>query len=113
MDKKEISLHHAENLLKPAEYNHSVNEVNADLIGRMFETEMLSDWLCVSEQAHTDRKDKVDEIIESWIPEFEKNQLLINAITDYGNDMRGLGFREGVNIALNFIIQGMRFPTLN
>lgn len=113
MDKKEISLHHAENLLKPAEYNHSVNEINADLIGRMFETEMLSDWLYASEEAHTDRKDKIDEIIESWIPEFEKNQLLINAITDYGNDMRGLGFREGVNIALNFIIQGMRFPTLN
>ena len=89
------------------------HEVNADIIGKMYDCEeLLGAWHFASEKRQSTGAERINMILQSWIDDPAKAELLEMEINRYGCREHKEGFREGFNLALNIIIQGMRFPSL-
>lgn len=95
-------------------YSHrlGVNEVNADMVGLIYTSGILDDWKTAG-ATERGEGDYLEKMIDAWIEDEEKAAALSDTVSQYASAERTRGFREGFNIALNIIIQGMRFPTRN
>lgn len=94
-------------------YDRDIDEINADIIGSMFRSDFINSWKRASEAAFDSKSMLLNSIIEKSMSDKDLAEDIETAIDLYADSQRTLGFREGINIALNFIIQGMRFPTSN
>lgn len=86
-------------------------EVNGDIIGRIGNSDFLSYWRHSNEKWEDFGQNKLETIFKSWIEDEDKQRAIMNAVMDVCTNYQTQGFREGFNIALNIIIQGMTFPT--
>lgn len=90
------------------------DRINSDILTELFFSNTVMEWQNASgERAHGEYLlERMREVFTEWIGDEKKADVLDGMIADYCTYYQQVGFREGFNIALNIMVQGMRFTTL-